>query len=508
MNPEIQPLVCPHCGNTRNVIEKEFHFGAELRCEACGTTSVLITNQQLYQPRPGDLICIRCGRVSPPTSRYCQCGADLRRKCIQCLQEFPIFHTICDHCGWPQDVPVQSKEGYTLTVQRWIKSLLDPAENIRQEAHRQLMNIGTPPDYLAATFVTAIRRYPAEPLVQRICMELLARIQPLPMLELMTLLDVVKDAEAMETLCRALGDSRDHSDQIQPRLLALLGKPPILWAAYETLYKMGTPHGLLAEKLIQILNDSYDGAVRSKACEYLAELYEEAAPAIPLLLETLREDNQARVSALVALTKAGAPDRDIIDALVSAYDHDTNEQERRNIIEALGRLGESAVPVLIFLIDREENPELEKAACHALAMIGEAAVPALVNVLKYKQNDPDVHVSACFALGLMKYKAAAAVPTLIHLLNSTDDEPDRQLVYCYTLGEIGAAAGVPALIRILKRYEKLAPDSLQVWEAAQQALLAIGEPAVPALRDLSNSLFQSKIERDAARAVMEKIQWN
>ncbi|MBZ0306512.1 MAG: HEAT repeat domain-containing protein [Anaerolineae bacterium] len=503
MNPTVEPLVCPQCGNSRNVVEKEYKFGAEFRCEVCGTTAILITNQQLYQPHPGDLICVSCGRVSPPNARYCQCGADLQRKCIHCLEEFPVFHTICDHCGWPQDIPVQSREGYILNVQRWIKALSDPDENIQQQAHQQLMDIIHPPDYLMSTFLTGINHYRTVPLIQQVCVQLLARIQPAPADELLDVLDKVTGAEAIEALCQALGNSPERLDRIQPRLLALLDKLPIVWAAYETLYKLGTPHEVLAEKLITILRDSYDGIVRSTACLYLAELYEAAAPAIPLLLETLREDNQARLNALSALIKAGAPERDVIDALVAAYEQDSSEQERRNIIQALGKLGETAVPVLIFLIDREENPDLEKAACHALALIGEAAVPALVNVLKYKQNEPDVHVSACFALGLMKHRAAAAVPTLVNLLNSTDEEPDRQRVYCYALGEIGSADAIPALIRLMKRYERL---SQPAWEAVQKALMNIGEPAIPALRDLSNSLFQSKIERDAARNLMEIIQ--
>lgn len=503
MNPTVEPLVCPQCGNSRNVVEKAYKFGAEFRCEVCGTTSILITNQQLYQPRPGDLICVSCGRVSPPNARYCQCGADLQRKCIHCLEEFPVFHTICDHCGWPQEIPVQSQEGYILTVQRWIKALNDPDERVRRQAHQQLMDISHPPDYLMPTLLIGVKHYRTVPLVQQVCVQLLARMQPAPIAELLDVMDKVTGAEAIEALCSPLGNSREHLDRIQPRLLALLDKPPIVWAAYETLYKLGTPRDVLAEKLITILRERYDGNVRSTACLYLAELYEAAVPAIPLLLETLREDGQARLNALIALTKAGAPERDVIDALVEAYQQDSSEQERRSIIEALGRLGETAVPVLIFLIDREENPELEKAACHALALIGEAAVPALVNVLKYKQNEPDVHVSACFTLALMKNKATAAVPTLIHLLNSTDDEPDRQGVYCYTLGEIGTAEAIPALIRLMKRYERL---STPVWEAAQKALISIGEPAIPALRDLSNSLFQSKVEREAARTVMEIIQ--
>lgn len=502
MSATVLPLQCPQCGNANNVIEKEYGFGAEFKCLVCGTTSVMVINQQLYAPRPGDLICVQCGRVSPFSSHYCQCGADLRRKCISCQEEFPIYHNVCDHCGWPQHISLHSQEGHILIVQGHIKAL----DNADDDAQRELLDMATPPTYLIPTFLTALRFYTTNDLIQRISAELLSRIYPIPTSEILQVLDEVQDSAALETLCHSLSKSPELADEIQPKLLNILKNSPARWAAYETLYAINTPPSILAENLLGILNNSYDGSTRSQACHYLGELGDSATPAIPLLLETLREDNTARMPALLALTKLGSSDKEIIETLLNAYENDSNEQEKRDLIEALGKLGRATVPVLIFLIEREHDPQLEKAVCYALAQIGETAVPSLVNVLKYKQDNPDVHVSACFALGLMQGQAAHAVPTLVDLLNSTDAEPDRQLVYCYALGQIGSSDGVDALIRILKRYEKLAPDYLNVWEAARKALVEIGNPAVPALRDLSNNLFQSKKERDAARSALEMIE--
>jgi hypothetical protein len=54
METKIVPLVCPQCGNTNNVSERELAFGVEFACKFCDTTAVLIINQQLHIRRPGE----------------------------------------------------------------------------------------------------------------------------------------------------------------------------------------------------------------------------------------------------------------------------------------------------------------------------------------------------------------------------------------------------------------------------------------------------------------------
>lgn len=506
MNPTILPLQCPQCGNTNNLIEKEYEFGAEFTCQQCGTKSVMVMNQQLYAPRPGDLICITCGRVSPAGTQFCQCGADLLRSCVLCEREFPLYHQICDHCGWPQTVAPTSQAGTILKVQRHLTALTDSSSAVRQTAQQALDEFFAPPAYLTPTLIKGIEIYPQNELVQRACTKLLAQIHPTPTEEILSIFDHLTDFMATEQTCFALSRSQTHIENIQSRLVELLKKSPIHWAAYETLVHLNTERSLRVEILVDILNRTYDPQHRATACQHLGELGTDAAPAIPILLETIRYDNAARIPALIALSKAGAAHKTLIDALMEGYQQDSSDQERKNIIQALAEIGDSAVPVLIFLIERETAPAMEKEICHALARIGTGAVPALVNVLKYKQNTPDVHVSACFALGLMKAKAAPAVSTLIELLNTAP--PDRQLIYTYALGEIGNEQAVNPLMQMLKQREKYAPHYLHVWEAAQQALIKIGEPAAPALRELSNSLFQSKPEREAARHALNLIEKN
>lgn len=136
-------LRCPSCGNTSNAPAKELRYGCQFTCSYCGTVSRLIINRQLYIPAPGEHICVKCGQVVPPKARYCQGSASLVRKCIYCVEEFPVDHNICDHCGWPQDVKPSSEAGIKLRVQGHIKSFSDPDWEIRRNACYALQRFGT-----------------------------------------------------------------------------------------------------------------------------------------------------------------------------------------------------------------------------------------------------------------------------------------------------------------------------------------------------------------------------
>lgn len=59
-----------------------------------------------------------------PTTRHCQ-------------EEFPIYHNVCDHCGWPQHISLHSQEGHILIVQRRIKAL----DNADGDAQRELLEM-------------------------------------------------------------------------------------------------------------------------------------------------------------------------------------------------------------------------------------------------------------------------------------------------------------------------------------------------------------------------------
>jgi HEAT repeat protein len=100
---------------------------------------------------------------------------------------------------------------------------------------------------------------------------------------------------------------------------------------------------------------------------------------------------------------------------------------------------------------------VKETAADALGRIGEPAVPALIQALSHP--DPEVREQAGRAISLIGPKAAAAVPELVRLLDDESDSVRRQAARA--LGQIGAAAkaAVPALIKQLERRE--APGSDQ-----------------------------------------------
>lgn len=132
MTTEIVTLNCPKCGSPDQVVDHELHYGIEFRCKNCGTISVLIMNQKLYMPLPGERICIKCGRVAQREARFCQCGESLIKKCVNqsCLREIPVDHEICDFCGWRQNAIPFTAEGDKVSFTLAIKHYLDPENSV------------------------------------------------------------------------------------------------------------------------------------------------------------------------------------------------------------------------------------------------------------------------------------------------------------------------------------------------------------------------------------------
>jgi hypothetical protein len=99
MNIQIITLQCPKCRNTDNVPESEIGFGYSFKCKYCLASSLIIYDHKLYEPKPYERICIKCGRVASRNLRFCQCQAPLIQRCFRCWHEFPIHHEVCDECG-------------------------------------------------------------------------------------------------------------------------------------------------------------------------------------------------------------------------------------------------------------------------------------------------------------------------------------------------------------------------------------------------------------------------
>jgi HEAT repeat protein len=94
---------------------------------------------------------------------------------------------------------------------------------------------------------------------------------------------------------------------------------------------------------------------------------------------------------------------------------------------------------------------VKETASDALGRIGEAAVPSLIQALSHP--DPEVREQAARSLAVIGPKSVAAVPELIRLLDDESEPVRRQAARA--LGQVGPAAkaAIPALIRQLERKE-------------------------------------------------------
>ncbi|HEX4143725.1 MAG TPA: HEAT repeat domain-containing protein [Pirellulales bacterium] len=104
---------------------------------------------------------------------------------------------------------------------------------------------------------------------------------------------------------------------------------------------------------------------------------------------------------------------------------------RETALDALARIGESAVPALVGLLD-DPDRQVRIDALVALARIGPEAAAAVPNLTTLVESDPDetVRKNAVRALGQIGPAAAKAVPELVEQVragvdSSSNERPSR-----------------------------------------------------------------------------------
>ena len=197
-------------------------------------------------------------------------------------------------------------------------------------------------------------------------------------------------------------------------------------------------------------------------------------------------DTTARMEAANTLGFMRENAADAVPALVEVLEDDY-EPMRRNAIYALGAIGKPAVePLIDALAAEKEAFDMEPIlhicdAAHGLAAIGAPAVPALITALEDEREN--VRASAAYALGEMGLVAAEAVDGLIALLTDESEEVRRHATSALGMIKEPVSKTVPALIRVLEDRE----DTDLAFFAAQ-ALTRIGPDAPEAIPALQEAL--------------------
>lgn len=274
MEAKIISLSCPNCGNAEQHVTTDIHFGYQFKCGSCGSSSVLIVNNRLYMPMPGERVCTSCGQVAERNARYCQCGRSLVRKCIYptCLKDFPINHEICDHCGWDQNIEPFSNEGKKQRVIQSIRDMSDPDPRVSAAAYKYAQD-------------TLLKQQDAQ-----ILLDAIHTIDPTLTVTLPLLIDAVLLSNNMEVCSRAwkilssLSEAQIYNPAYQKGLLQILADAKVEVIKNESAEIIPYAGTSLIPHLIEIMDSKIDYALRERCQKILINM---GPPAVPLMTNYL-----------------------------------------------------------------------------------------------------------------------------------------------------------------------------------------------------------------------------
>ena len=248
--------------------------------------------------------------------------------------------------------------------------------------------------------------------------------------------------------------------------------------------------------LISTLGDPKD-KVRERVAQALGEIGTHAVP--PLIDALKREQTEVRRGALDALARIGPGAAPAIPALLDLVRDEMNPGVQRFGAEALGQIGKPAIEALAQAL-ASAPPEYAARLAQALGVIGvtaQASVGELQRALKH--NDARVRREAVWALGRIP-PLSGEVPALLEALTvalrDTDDRVREQAALA--LGRLGksAAPTIPALVKLLQDNDAT---------IRQVAAFALGEVIPPVdsgtERKIAFTALGSVAEHDSAAAV-------
>ena len=264
-----------------------------------------------------------------------------------------------------------------------------------------------------------------------------------------------------------------------------------------------------AESLAEGLK-SEDAELRTVAAKLLGEFDEHPEIVGPALVAALRDSDQRVIEhALDAMAALGPK---ILPKVTEALRDRERRSFAAALIYRLGAQAADAVPVLVELLREppaDENDLLfRRRAQLALAAIGPAAasaVPVLIESLA--SEDEQVRVSACYALGKIGADAAAAIPALEKQLESADLASCTGVAWALLQicpqDEPLCAKAVPLLVQALERQEDLV--RVEAATALGQLKAAATPEIIARLQELAAGDSSQRV-REAAEEAVKKLE--
>lgn len=296
--------------------------------------------------------------------------------------------------------------------------------------------------------------------------------------------------EALPSLIEALDEEEEYLAlaaaeaignvgwEVRKAVSALLGKlatwpPNRMRVVIESLGKVGGDGKEVLSALVKALgNQAWE--IRYAACKALGTRGISAYSASPSLIERLEGDPVWWVRQQAAWALGEIHKRET--------EHPSPEKrsfEKMSIQALIGKLG-------------DPNPDVQEVVSHALVKTGPPAVQEVMLALSHQ--DPFIRARAAHTLGMMKEGATDSVRALIASLRDTEEEVREEAAWA--LGEIGHPASVVPLIRAL------GDESQPVQEAAVEALVKLGEDAIPeVIRSLGSD--NPIVQRNALQVLIQ-----
>jgi HEAT repeat protein len=184
---------------------------------------------------------------------------------------------------------------------------------------------------------------------------------------------------------------------------------------------------------------SNNADLRQKAAHAVAASF--SADDLPLMLEMLG-DRDWRVRKTIVEGFLRKPDEGVVLCLIEALRDPENAGKRNSATEALIRLGETAIPYLMYQLGREEDLDVRLALVNLLGDIrNEEAYSTLIALL---ERETDVNLLSSIVASLGKYRRATAIPALMRTLQKEDLWLKFHVIEA--LGEIGERSALPAIL--------------------------------------------------------------